>query len=105
MKNRDNRTPSPDSEEEYQGDSQEINKDTVIGGADDVYRDNPSKSLRDSDLVDADPLREEEGIAPDEEKAEKEIEDTDIATPYEGDQEDAGLHTLKEDGDIIDTEH
>lgn len=105
MKNRDTHTPSPDGEEKYQGDSQENNKDPVIGGADDVYRDNPSKSLRDSDLLDAEPLREEEGIAPDEEKAEKEIDETDIATPYEGDQEDAGLHTFKEDGDIIDAEH
>lgn len=92
-----------DEEDESNADSQEINKDPIIGGADDVYRDNPSKSLRDSDLVDADPLQEERGVAPENEADEKEIDDEDIATPYEGDQDDANLHTLKEDGDTLDT--
>jgi len=97
--------PSSNDDEEYEDDSRDINKNPVIGGADDVYRNNPSKSLRDSDLVDADPLREERGVPPENDANDKEIDDEDIATPYEGDQEDASLHTLKEDGDSLDTNH
>lgn len=89
------------NDNKYDADSQEINKDPIIGGADDVHRENPSKSLRDSDLVDADPLKEEQGLAPEEENNE-DTEDEDIATPYEGEQSDASLHTLKEDGDTLD---
>lgn len=92
-------TIDPENEEhyaegtEYNADNQEINKDPIIGGADDVYRENPAKDLRDSDLVDIEPLRDEGS-----ESMENTDED-DIATPYEGDEDNATSHTLKEGED------
>jgi len=44
-------------------------------------------------------------VPPENDADDKEIEDEDIATPYEGDQKDARLHTLKEDGDSLDANH
>ncbi|WP_164122944.1 MULTISPECIES: hypothetical protein [Sphingobacterium] len=93
--------PFGKEDDKYDGDNQYLD----IGGTNDVYRNNPSKSLRDSDLVDADPLKEELAVPPENDAGKKEIDDEDIAPPCEGDQDDTSLHTLKEDGNSLDANH
>lgn len=86
-------------EKKYDAESQEINKDPIIGGADDVYRENPSDDLYDSDLVDEEPLQEDVDHVqqmPDNQDSE------DLETPLDGgDDEDEEIINLEETQDLM----
>ncbi len=80
-------------ERKYDGEGQEINKDPIIGGADDVYRENTSDDLYDSDLVDEEPLQED--VEHVEQITDKEASEN-IDAPLDGGED--------EDGDVINLE-
>lgn len=82
--------------------SQNINKDPIIGGADDVHRENPSDDLHDSDLVDDEPLQSDsdratgayDGTGPDQSGDE-------LSTPYDADEEDTEIANLEDNEDLL----
>jgi hypothetical protein len=85
--------------------SQNINKDPVIGGADDVYSENPSDDLRDSDLVDDEPLQSDIGRAEvSEEELNVDPNDDALGTPFDSEEDDADISNLDDSEDIIDEE-
>lgn len=85
--------------------SQNINKDPIIGGADDVYRENPSDNLRDSDLVDDEPLQDDiERAEASEEELNVDPNDNALATRLDSEEDDAEISNLDDNKDIIDEE-
>jgi hypothetical protein len=86
---------NPSHNDYYEG-SQEINKDPVIGGADDVYRENPSDDLRDSDIVDADPLQEDVDR--------DRLRNNKLAPPFDSDEGDDKVSNLEDAQDLTDDE-
>lgn len=95
----------PDNEEEQRGDveGQEINKDPIIGGADDVYRENPTNDLADSGLVDAEPLREDVNREPDRTgQTGGEQEEKEPNTPSDSEEENLKISNLDDNEDLTD---
>lgn len=96
-------TDSPGRTDEEFGDAegQEINKDPIIGGADDVYRENPTDDLRDSDIVDAEPLQEDIKHLKDEDKQiERNQEKTESDMPTDSEEENLDISNLEDNEDI-----
>lgn len=90
-------------EEFGDAESQEINKDPVIGGADDVYRENPTDDLRDSDLVDAEPLQEDvDNLENEDEQTDKNQETEEFAMPSDSEEENLDISNLEDNEDIMD---
>ncbi|PRD57227.1 hypothetical protein [Sphingobacterium gobiense] len=91
-----------DTDDEF-GDAagQEINKDPIIGGADDVYREKPTDDLRDSDLVDAEPIQEEvDRVANDGEEADGNYEIEGSRSPADSEEENIDISNLEDNDDI-----
>lgn len=97
-------SPGPRDEEFGDADGQEINKDPIIGGADDVYRENPTDDLGDSDIVDAEPLQEDIKHLEDEgkqtEENQEKTEESD--TPTDSEEENLDISNLEDNEDITD---
>lgn len=79
--------------------SQDDSNDPVIGGADDVHRENPSDDLRDSDLVDAEPLRED--IDRVERRSGDQAEEA-PEMPSDSEEENLEISNLDDSEDILD---
>lgn len=93
----------PGEQDEEFGDTegQEINRDPIIGGADDVYRENPTDDLRDSDLVDAEPLQEDTNYTADtDEQTDKNQETEEFDTPSDSEEENLNISNLEDNEDI-----
>lgn len=96
-------TPGGTEEEFGDAEDQKINKDPIIGGADDVYRENPTDDLRDSDFVDAEPLQEDiDHAANGGEQTNKNHETEDLGTPSDSEEENIDISNLEDNEDIID---
>jgi len=95
----------PEDAEEQRGDveGQEINKDPIIGGADDVYRENTTDDLRDSDLVDREPLREDidDAESPPQRK-ERDREEKGYSAPSDAEEENLEISNLDDSEDVTD---
>lgn len=94
----------PEDTEEQRGDvkGQEINKDPIIGGADDVYRENPTDDLRDSDLVDTEPLRDEiDRIEDSTEQTDRDQAEEVFRAPSDSEEENLGISNLDDSEDNI----
>jgi|SRR5690606_1854011 len=91
-----------DQDEEFgDAEGQESNKDPIIGGADDVYRENPTDDLRDSDLVDAEPLQEDTNYTADtDEQTDKNQEAGEFDTPSDSEEENLNISNLEDNEDI-----
>ncbi len=93
--------PGDQDEEFGDAEGQEINKDPIIGGADDVYRENPTDDLRDSDLVDAEPLQEDTNYTADtDEQTDKNQETEEFDTPSDSEEENLNISNLEDNEDI-----
>lgn len=97
-------TSIPNGADEEFGDTegQEINKDPVIGGADDVYRENPTDDLRDSDLADAEPLQEDiDQVEKDNKKTNRHHETAKLSTPSDSEDENIDITNMEDNEDIM----
>lgn len=95
----------PKDDEDQMGDveSQNINKDPIIGGADDVYRENPTEDLRDSDLIDAEPLQEDTDYEDERTgQLEKIQEIAADRSPTDSEEENMNISNLDDNEDILD---
>lgn len=100
---------SPDNPEKRETDeqfgdaeSQNINKDPIIGGADDVHRENPSDDFHDSDLVDDEPLQSDSARAEgayDESGSDQ--SDDELSTSYDSDEEDTEITNIEDNEDLM----
>ncbi|PRD48374.1 hypothetical protein [Sphingobacterium haloxyli] len=94
-------TPKDTDDEFGDAAGQEINKDPIIGGADDVYREKPTDDLRDSDLVDAEPLQEEaDRVANGGEQADGSYETEGSPAPADSEEENIDISNLEDNDDI-----
>ncbi|MBE8722462.1 hypothetical protein C4F40_17180 [Sphingobacterium sp. Ka21] len=83
--------------------SQNINKDPIIGGADDVHRENPSDDFHDSDLVDDEPLQSDSDRADgDYDESGSDQSGDEVSTPYDSDEEDTAITNLEDNEDLMD---
>jgi len=82
--------------------SQNANKDPIIGGADDVHRENPSDDLHDSDLVDDEPLQSDSARAEgDYDGSGSDQPGDELSTPYDSDEEDTAITNLEDNEDLM----
>lgn len=95
--------PGDKKEKFGEAENQEINKDSVIGGADDVHRENPTDDLRDSDLVDTEPLQEDIDRTTDgNEQTDKDDERKEQHPPSDSEEENLDISNLEDSEDVID---
>lgn len=98
-----NCTPGGVDEQRSDEESRDVNKDPVIGGADDVHRENPTDDVRDSDLVDAEPLQNDVDRAEDRSaQTDKDKKGEEFSAPSDSEEENLEISNLDDNEDIID---